>query len=611
MLSPRDRTLLLQSLRPPDGYRLDRAIGTSFSLDLLALLTAPLAFTFFDWEDVDGRPSSDPLALLEAVRRHAERITIFCQSGGIHVPNKPQALIAWIERSVIEVRAPNPEGVFHPKVWVLRFLAAEGSPSYRLLCLSRNLTFDRSWDTALVLDGEPGRRVIAKNRPLSEFVAALPDLAVHPVPDEQRQGVRAMANDLQSVQWEVPTGFEGLEFFPLGFDGRPGRPLPFQPRGLVVVSPFLSAGVLDELTREGRRACTIVSRPEELQRLPENLLSRFDEHLVLAPEADPEGEDENTEPDSDRLVGLHAKLFIEDDGWNAHVWVGSANATHAAFHRNVEFLVRLDGKKSLCGTQAFLDGNGSGRRGFRELLEPWQRLELEPDPEQVRIESVERELDRLVDAITRRKLRAEISESPQGYAVRILGLPRSEPISEHVMELTWATTVRAEQARPLAPSGDEVVLFPSMALESLTCFFAFEITWKEPGLNRARSFVLKLPTSGMPQDRNDRLLRGLLQNRDQVLRLLWLLLSSEGITTEQVSELTQAGEGSGGSRRGSSDLPLLESMLRALEREPERLDDVERLVSDLSRTEEGRALLPDGFEAIWRPIAAAKASLAP
>jgi hypothetical protein len=43
-----------------------RVIGTTCSLDLVALLTAPLAFIFCDWEaDSDhGRPTADPLALL-------------------------------------------------------------------------------------------------------------------------------------------------------------------------------------------------------------------------------------------------------------------------------------------------------------------------------------------------------------------------------------------------------------------------------------------------------------------------------------------------------------------------------------------------------------------
>ena len=47
MLEPRVRRQLMEALRPPSGYELDRAVGTTYSLDLLALLTTPLAFTIF------------------------------------------------------------------------------------------------------------------------------------------------------------------------------------------------------------------------------------------------------------------------------------------------------------------------------------------------------------------------------------------------------------------------------------------------------------------------------------------------------------------------------------------------------------------------------------
>ena len=43
MLHPRDRTVLLEALRPPDGYALHSAVGTTYSLDLMALLAAPVA----------------------------------------------------------------------------------------------------------------------------------------------------------------------------------------------------------------------------------------------------------------------------------------------------------------------------------------------------------------------------------------------------------------------------------------------------------------------------------------------------------------------------------------------------------------------------------------
>ena len=174
MLEPNDRRLLLESLRPPPGYELDCAIWTTYSLDLLTLLTVPLAFTFFDWEDEEGRPTADPLALLEAVRRYADRLSVFCEAGAMNVPNAHRLLFVHLEQSVVEVAAPW-GGSFHPKVAVLRFTAPDKPVRYRLLCLSRNLTFDRSWDTMLVLDGEltKRKRAFAENHPFGDFFMLL------------------------------------------------------------------------------------------------------------------------------------------------------------------------------------------------------------------------------------------------------------------------------------------------------------------------------------------------------------------------------------------------------------------------------------------------------
>jgi len=39
MLPPNQRELYLSALRPPLGFQLDRAIGTTYSLDLVTLLS--------------------------------------------------------------------------------------------------------------------------------------------------------------------------------------------------------------------------------------------------------------------------------------------------------------------------------------------------------------------------------------------------------------------------------------------------------------------------------------------------------------------------------------------------------------------------------------------
>ncbi len=78
MLEPDARAVLIDALRPPPGMALERAVGTSFSLDLEALLIAPVAFALFNIDLGEPGQATDPISLLEAVRRHADKIDIFC-----------------------------------------------------------------------------------------------------------------------------------------------------------------------------------------------------------------------------------------------------------------------------------------------------------------------------------------------------------------------------------------------------------------------------------------------------------------------------------------------------------------------------------------------------
>jgi hypothetical protein len=154
MLDPQDRVLFTEALRPPEGYELSWAIGTTYSLDLIAAVTAPLAFALFDWQQDDASPGGpSPIPLLEALRRYADRLTVFVQAGRIAVPKPQQFLLSYLEDSIIEAVAPISGGLFHPKIWLLRFVADDAPIRYRFVCLTRNLTFDRSWDTAVIVEG--------------------------------------------------------------------------------------------------------------------------------------------------------------------------------------------------------------------------------------------------------------------------------------------------------------------------------------------------------------------------------------------------------------------------------------------------------------------------
>jgi hypothetical protein len=607
MLDPDDRRHLLESLRPPLGYELDCAIGTTFSLDLLALLIAPLAFTLFDWEDDNGNLNSDPLALLETLRRYAGRVSVFCQAGQISVPKGSHQLYGYLEKSVFEVMPPRAQGVFHPKVWALRFTAPDAQTRYRLLCLSRNLTFDQSWDTALVLDGilVDRQNAFSTNHPLGDFVAALPKLTLRQLPDHVQTTVDLIQHELRRVSFELPEGFEEISFWPIGFKG--ARHWPFETRidRMLVISPFVSDHFLTRISKVGQ-GHILVSRSEELDALAPGTLKCFERVFMLSPSAEPE-EDGGAEPEKgtgESLSGLHAKLFIADAGWNASVWTGSANATDAAYKNNVEFLVQLTGKKSRWGINTLIPQTGEPS-GFMKLLQ-----EYTPNPDATTGEPLLQALQESVTEVRRRLAVMGLSAKVKGLEQKDLFQLQLSHQEDKFLHLPagvkihcWPITLSEGVAVGVGENSAIFVEFNQVSFEALTSFFAFEIMASSGERNFSCRFVLNLPLEGAPEDRADRIMRSLLKSRDQVVRFILMLLAEGGGDVNQSilsgRLLLSGGAGNGPAFAG---IPLFEALVRTLERNPAKLDQIARLVEDLRKTDDGRLLLPEGFDVIWKPI---------
>ncbi|MGA2248812.1 MAG: phospholipase D family protein, partial [Verrucomicrobiota bacterium] len=529
MLEPLDRRHLFDALRPPAGYDVDVAIGTTYSLDLMALLAVPLAFALFDWEDDSGKVTADPLALLEAARRYARKTHIFCQAGQIHLPKQRSPLFYELERVVKEVRAPNERGIFHPKVWVLRFSpAVKGDPVlYRLLCLSRNLTYDRSWDTVLRLDGELLDRdlAIAANHPLGDFIKALPKFLVRPAEDELRKTVSKVQDEVRRVRFTLPDGIEQVRFHPMGLEEPQDWWFPGRCEQILAVAPFVDETMLKRFVARTQGECKLISRLEQLQELPAGSLAKFSDVFYLHPDAsDMEAADattsaedqESDKPDipdgstAETLTGLHAKFYITDAGWKSSLWTGSANATSAAFARNVEFLVELVGKKSDFGVDAFLK-RLKGQTRFADLLHTYEPQEIvakkdadaraaEKLAERIRTELLDLSI---VASVT------PIPDSPEFQMVLSGQAAKGGPFQpESVAICFWPVTLPEREAvdgRGLV-SGDSIA-FPKLTFEALTSFMAFDVKADVGKSTHRLRFVLNLPVEGLPSDRPEQMLR--------------------------------------------------------------------------------------------------------
>ena len=343
----------------------------------------------------------------------------------------------------------------------------------------------------------------------------------------------------------------------------------------------------------------------------------------LHPSADPEDQDqEGTETPSGEeeaptatseweaaLTGLHAKLYVMDDGWDARIWTGSANATEAAFERNVEFLVELVGKKSFCGIDAMLGNAESKEASMASLLVPFVAEDhplVDTEEEAARLA-----LDRAATALSRLQLRALASSSEaELFAVELRAEGPWPVLPDGLRILCRPVTLPSAAGVSVEPGEQVLGRFGPVTVEALTQFFALELSLRAGKQEKSTRFVVNVPLEGAPADRRERVLRALLRDPEQVLRLIWLLLAAEDLRVEDWVAAAASGNGKAKWRSaGAGGTPILEVMLKALSREPGKLDELAKLVADLRRTAEGTALLPPGFDAIWEPIWTARQEL--
>jgi len=603
MLRPDERAHLLELLRPPAGCQLDLAVGTTFSLDLTSALMLPLSFAFFDWEQEDGQPVADPLALLEALRRYGTRLSIFCQAGQIRLPPKYQPLVTFLEPCVYEVQPPDNEGVFHPKVWALRFVDVEGSVRYRVLCLSRNLTFDRCWDTVVSLDGELVDRsnAIAANHPLSDLIEALPKMALRRLVPERREQIKKIADELRRVRFEWPEGFDEREcrFWVAGLSGKPTTPFGERRDQCLIVSPFIKERVVRDFLEYGGPT-HLISRLETIQDLSQATLQECDSVHYLQPQLTEDSTDETTtDQPGEVLEGLHAKLFVIDRGWDASVFSGSFNATVHALEHNVEFMVELVGKKSRFGVEQFLL-QVKGETSFADLLQKYD-INLPPSPSN----PAEKLLDQLFQSVKRALAEGDprVHVTPNGDPDLFdLNLTWSRPLRLPTGQFeirAWPITQHAERSLPL----DGQITFRRVSYEGLTPLFAFSISASVSGIVGQSVFVTNLPMEGAPTDRQERLLAALLAGRDQLLRYIFFLLAAGDESATSPSDLADLlGDSNGHGKRSAALTCLLESLLRTLHRQPTQLKRVADLLDDLHKAPNGSELLSNDFQRIWEPI---------
>lgn len=563
------------------GYELEFAVGTTYSLDAEAFLAIALSFARLG--DVSDADFQSPFRLLEGLRQANNRSAIFCNRGGLQPPARMNPLYAMLDKSVFEV-ANEQKGReltnFHPKIWIIKERSIDNHEKrqIKLIVMSRNLTKDTSLDCAVSMTAPLGVRTNAdlrrKHQPLKDFLLILAEKAN----SDKKKKIKKLANDFDSIgAFELEPPYEDYDFLPIHFGENLNESIDLQSElpaeRIVVVSPFIDLETLTWLNCfRSKQEKILITRLDSLTpEIMEHYLGENREVWVMSQIA---------ETNDIQSMNLHAKMYFSwgPKSGGIHLWLGSANATHNGFYRNSEFLLKLTMKR---GRGQFEDFKAEFCDEKKQMCERITSLpKMEPVKEDYSLAiSVRKNL------ISRNNLSAEIVEKNGAY-VLIISAKKIRGIKGRI---TIAPIQEPCNEVELSPEFQQCTI--SVANRShLSEFYILKVSPDDELVDPVK-MAIKIPTKGIPEDRDDHIFRSLIDTRDKFLNYVEMMITDRPQELATLFMQSSEPETSVSLRKQNSrSNALYESLLHIAATNPERLEDVQELVNRLDDT-----VVPESF----------------
>lgn len=603
MLNPSDDRLDYGNiLLPPEYYRLDFAVGTTYSLDLDALVGICISLGLL--EDTESDVMNDPICLLEAIRRTGDKVALFCESGQIYLPSKVTSLYTLLEKIVFQVATKETKGIkypsFHPKFWLLRYINDEEDVLYRVVVLSRNLTFDRSWDISFYMDGIIDEEN-DKNIPIADFLKYLnKQLPKSEIANDKAKKIRQFIKELAYVNFETDMKeFYDFEFIPSGVPCSQGGIYSMLDTSLIkkkddvdeksfhellVVSPFISKDIIKQFNDRSRwvenTEYMLITREASLEKLRDEDCDNF--RIYVLKDEIVDGEMAISDGERDYFKhDIHAKIYMLRKNADTEVYLGSLNASHNAVYGNIEFMILLKSKNRYINLeklkQDIFSGDEDGPNNpFKEvLLSEGEAAEENSDG-----------LDVLIKQVNRYKICAIVIENGDYYDVKV--------IVEDYEKLDADIKLSPILVKPKAVDFSEIMLFEKMAMNSLSEFYVLSIT---DDCGNTVNRVIKIDTEGIPKERDGKIISSIIGDNEQnFYRYLGFILGDDYIISAIESDVLSSQSNLAKANSFAENMPVLyEKMLKTAVTAPERFIEIEKLIQVLS----GDDIVPEAFRNLY------------
>ncbi len=535
-------------LAPDPDCELDFAVGMTYSADFERLLGVPISLGMFG--KMDEVEKANPIYILEALRRTNNKLAIFCNAGCIKIPEKYNVIIPMFEQSLFQIALPKKEnGIrnFHPKMWVIRYKDKDQSYRFKIIILSRNLTAARDFDVVTVLSGGKGKKTNPKCVPLGDMLRQFAKYAN----ENKKMRINEIAKEVDCLEdIQIQDDFDDYCFLPFGVQGY-GREQMLQDHfygasKLFVISPFLTDGVEENLTKKTEKS-TIITRRSSVSQKVLDVYQEVYATKINVIDDDIIEDEAPLKPMPSREV--HAKIYYVEKNGESWLYVGSLNASANAFYNNVEFMAGFRCKKI-----TYEDI----RSMFLPLDHcPFERLLSEPEHGEGDKEDVD-----FTDVIFSIH-GGTVTQCNQGYLITV-----------HCAECTDVQIALFNQEDPHYKDLVDGVTFSNIPLSNLTEFFVLR-------RNDEKSIV-KIPLENLPLiERDEEIINHVIRTKSSVYQYVTYLLD-DMVNVEDVEDFERnSGEKVSVGECHFSTSEIYEKILQTSYAKPRKLLAIRSVLSKL------------------------------
>lgn len=330
-----DRISIFDALRPGTGQTVSRAVVTTYSLDLVAMLGLVLALG----GDAENEFEASPLGLVKAFDSMRGKLLVLHQLGRVVAPSAHRSILPLLDTMVHAVASNERRESWHPKVALARYVSEKGS-EWRFWIGSRNLTGSTDRDAGLLLVSAKGRGA-----------RRIPDVAA--LAEDLLAGAGLTSSELAELKaagWSAPPGVS-VRSLRWRRNGQTRRfvdaPLLARADRGCAVSPFIDRGGLAEAMQAG-----VALLPLLTTELAGKGCAPFGGVTFRVDAAPEPAATVSVEQQQDEVVGefndppstgIHAKLIAVSKGDRTALMLGSANLTRRGLvGPNAEAVIILD-----------------------------------------------------------------------------------------------------------------------------------------------------------------------------------------------------------------------------------------------------------------------------